>query len=436
MHMQFPEAFVWGAATAAAQIEGAVDVDGRGESIWDCFARQPGAILDGSTPSRACDSYHRTLRDIDAIRQLGLSAYRFSIAWPRVVPEGAGPINERGLDHYERFVDDLLCAGVEPYITLFHWDLPQSLEDKGGWLSRQTAEAFADYAAAVGKRLAGKVRHFMTFNEIPTFVGKGYRDGTFAPGKRCSPDELRTIYHHVLLAHGLGVQALRSTAPDACVGLAHDPTSRLPMIEDDAHIAAAAAEFDAVNGYLLGALFKGSYPDGTPAFPANKPGDLQTIAQPLDFLGLNIYSGQYVAPTGVLTMPAGYPTAEGLSWLAWCPTALYWTPRFVHERYFSGPLMITENGYASSDRRSREDLINDVDRIAYLRQTLAQVARAIADGIPIGGYFVWSLMDNFEWAEGYSQRFGVFYTDYERQTLTPKASAAFYAAVVRHSRVM
>jgi beta-glucosidase len=440
---KFPRSFIFGTATAAAQIEGAPKTDGKGDTIWDTFCKQQGAILEGATCSVACDSYHNMARDIAALKYLGVSAYRFSISWARIFPKADGKVNQAGIDHYLKFINMLLAENIKPYVTLFHWDLPQYLEDNGGWLNRDTAYAFAKYAAVIGKAFHGKVKHYMTFNEIPTFAGKGYRDGVFAPGKKYDENKMKQLFHHILLAHGFGVQALRHADKKNKIGLAHDVHSRVPLVENTVNIAASKAAFDAINGRLLDAIFFGKYPENEKKIAVNLKDDLKIISEKLDFIGLNIYSGNYVSATpdgfNVLDCPPDYPTCAGtgMSWLAWVPTALYWSPRFIHEKYFKGPIFITENGYGSSSiSRNEEQLINDSDRIAYLRQTIAQVLRAVKHDIPINGYFEWTLMDNFEWAVGYTQRFGLFYTDFNTKKLKPKHSADFYAALINKRKIV
>jgi beta-glucosidase len=445
----FPESFVWGAATASAQVEGAAAEDGKGESIWDRFAGTPGRVRNGDTPRVACDHYHRYAEDAALMRELGIRHYRLSVAWPRVVPDGDGPINPPGLDFYDRLADALLAQGVTPWITLFHWDLPQSLEDRGGWLVRPTAEAFGRYAEAVVKRLADRVTRWFTVNEMPCFIGNGYGNGSFAPGRRVGPKLLNQAYHHALLAHGHGVAAVRTHGgPGATVGLVHNhlPPPQIPLTEADADIEAARTLYERTNGQLMGPVFRGSYPDAWLAAaggdaPRVEPGDLAWIAQPTDYLGLNIYAGDFVraapergAEPEVLPFPPGYPRGD-MPWLYHTPQSLYWGVRHAAEVFGAKSTLITENGAACADTLGSGGTVLDLDRREYLRSYLAALHRAIAEGHDVRGYFVWSLLDNFEWAEGYARRFGIVHVDYDSQRRTPKLSARWYAEVIRGNRL-
>jgi beta-glucosidase len=444
----FPEGFVWGAAAAAAQVEGAARRDGKGESIWDRFAATPGMVRGGDTPEVACDQYHRYEGDADLMRELGIGHYRLSVAWPRVVPDGDGPVNPRGLDFYDRLVDALLARGVTPWVTLFHWDLPQALEDRGGWLVRATADAFAAYAEAVVTRLADRVTRWFTLNEMPCFIGNGYGNGSFAPGRRESARLVNQAYHHALLAHGHGVAAVRARGgPDATVGLVHNhlPPPQIPVTETEADIDAARLAYERTNGPLMGPLFLGRYPDAFLAdagedAPRVEPGDLESIARPTDHLGLNIYSGDFVragrdGEPVVVPFPDAYPRGD-MPWLHHTPQSLYWGVRHAAEVFGVATTLITENGAACADRVTPEGTILDLDRREYLRSYLVALNRAVAEGHDVRGYFVWSLLDNFEWAEGYAKRFGIVHVDYPTQRRTPKLSARWYSEVIRANRVV
>jgi beta-glucosidase len=444
---QFPTDFNWGAATAAAQIEGATRLSGKGESIWDRFATRPGKIKGGDTLEVACDHYHRYVADAELMRDLGIRHYRLSVAWPRVIPDGTGPLNAPGLDFYDRLIDALLSRAITPWVTLFHWDLPQKLEDRGGWLVRETAEAFGRYADTVVKRLSDRVKHWFTVNEIPCFIGKGYGDGYFAPGRTVDARSLNQAYHHALLAHGLGVAAVRTHGgPDAVVGLVHNhlPAPPIPVIETADHIEAARALYERENRHLMEPVFRGRYADAFlqeagPDAPIVAEGDLALISQPINFLGLNPYAGRFVragldGQPEVLGFPAQYPCAD-LWWLHVTPQVMYWAVRFASEVFGAQEICITENGAAYADLPANDEVI-DLDRREYLRNHLISLHRAIAAHYEVRGYFAWSLLDNFEWAEGYSKRFGLVAVDYATQKRTIKLSGQWYSAVIRENRVV
>lgn len=444
---RFPPGFIWGAATAAPQIEGAARLGGKGESIWDRFATIPGKIKGGDTPEVACDHYHRYEADADLMRELGIRHYRLSIAWPRILADGDGSPSAAGLDFYDRLIDALLSRGITPWVTLFHWDLPQRLEDRGGWLVRATAEAFGRYAEFVVKRLADRVKHWFTVNEIPCFIGKGYGDGYFAPGRTVDAKSLNQAYHHALLAHGLAVRAVREFGGEsAIVGLVHNhlPAPPIPVIETEEHIEAARTVYERENCHLMTPLFRGDYADdfldeeGDDA-PDVASGDLALIASPVDFLGLNPYAGRFVragidGDPRVLEFPAQYPCGD-LWWLQVTPQVMYWAARFAIEVFGAPAIYITENGAAYADQPTRGEVL-DLDRREYLRNHLISLHRAIAEGYDVRGYFAWSLMDNFEWAEGYGKRFGLVHVDFETQKRTVKLSGQWYAAVIRENRVV
>jgi beta-glucosidase len=444
----FPDGFAWGAAAASAQIEGAAREDGKGESIWDRFAATPGRVKNGDTLDVACDHYHRYAADAALMRELGISHYRLSVAWPRVFPQGAGALNPEGLDFYDRLVDALLAHGVTPWVTLFHWDLPQALEDKGGWLVRSTADAFVPYAEAVVKRLGDRVTRWFTLNEMPCFIGNGYGNGSFAPGLQVGAKRLNQAYHHALLAHGHGVAAVRAHGKRGSrVGLVHNhlPPPQIPVTETAADLAAARVLYERTNAQLMGPVFQGRYPDSFLAAagadaPDVAPGDLEWIAQRTDYLGLNIYAGDFVragkdGEPEVIPFPPGYPRGD-MPWLYFTPQSLYWGIRHAAEVFGVPTFLITENGAACRDAISADGEILDLDRREYVQSYLIALHRAIAEGIDVRGYFVWSLLDNFEWAEGYAKRFGIVHVDYPTQRRTPKLSARWYAEVIRANRVV
>jgi beta-glucosidase len=445
---RFTDEFVWGVAAASAQIEGAAREDGKGPSIWDHFATIPGKIKNGDTPAVACDHYHRYEEDVALTQALGVRNYRLSVAWPRVFPEGDGPENPRGLDFYDRLIDALLKRDITPWVTLFHWDLPQALEDRGGWLVRSTSDAFARYAEAVVDRLSDRVKHWFTVNEIPCFIGNGYGNGYFAPGKQVDTRALNQAYHHALLAHGYGVAAVRCYGgPEAQVGLVHNhlPAPPIPVTETAADVAAARNYYDETNRQLMGPVFLGHYPEaflreaGADAPPV-EPGDMELIAQPTDYLGLNVYAGSFVRAgtegrPEVLPYPIQYPEGA-LWWLKLTPECLYWSVRLAAEVFGVRSFYMTESGATFDDELTASGEVLDLDRREYLRSYLVSLHRAIAEGYDVRGYFVWSLLDNFEWAEGYARRFGIVHVDYATQIRTPKLSARWYAEVIRARRIV
>jgi len=436
----FPATFVWGAATAAYQVEGAVAEDGRGESIWDRFTSIPGTIANGDDGKVACDSYHRYPADVRLMRELGLDAYRFSVAWPRILPEGRGRVNTAGLDYYDRLVDELLASGIEPFLTLYHWDLPQALEERGGWPARETVDAFAEYAEVVAARLGDRVRHWITQNEPWVVAWLGYGTGQNAPG-RASDSDAVAASHHVLLAHGRATEVLRRDAPGAEVGITLDLIPMHPASASDEDAAAARLEDATRNRWFLDPVLRGAYPADAlerfgPLLPRVEPGDLETISQPLDFLGVNYYRRHLVradAETGrpaVVAPAAGEVT--GMGWEVY-PDALRELLLRLRDEYATPPLYITENGAAFADARSNGH-VDDPRRTSYIARHVDAVARALDEGVPIAGYFVWSLLDNFEWSQGYSQRFGIVYVDFETLERVPKASFRWYRDFIAGQR--
>ena len=437
----FPDRFAWGTATAAFQIEGAPFEDGKGESIWDRFTHAPGAIYEGANADVACDHYHRWREDVALMAELGLNAYRFSVAWTRVLPEGRGAVNAAGLDFYDRLVDALLARGIAPYVTLYHWDLPQALQDHGGWQNRETAAAFAAYAEVVARRLGDRVRHWITHNEPHIVTYLGHWTGDMAPGLR-DFGLWGPVSHHLLLSHGLAVPLLRAaSAPGAEVGITLALQPMVPATEREEDRQAAALLDGLFNRWFLDPLYRGRYPEdalGLVEMPAGlvHPGDLEAIAAPLDFLGVNYYSRQLVRPQAGAPrlIPEVAPeTGPGLTTMGNVvyPEGLYDLLVRLRQEHRPPRLYITENGVAYHDAVAADGQVHDPERTAYLRAHFAQARRAIAAGVPLAGYFVWSLMDNFEWARGYSQRFGVVYTDYATQRRIVKDSGRYLAAVAR-----
>ena len=448
-HATFPPDFLWGAATSAYQIEGAIHEDGRGPSIWDRFTHLKGKIIDQSTADVANDHYHRYKEDVQLIKELGAKAYRFSIAWPRVFPEGTGTPNPKGLDFYQRLLDELLANGIEPFATLYHWDLPQALQNRyGGWRSRDTSKAFADYAGYVAERISDRVKHIFTINECARLVYAGFGMGIDAPGLTLPQKEINQVRHHVALGHGLAVQAIRAHARSGTkVGPAENIEICIPAIGTPANIRAAEIATRELNAGYLTAILEGKYTDGFLAYAgANAPKftaeDLAAISSPIDFVGLNVYMpNQYVVAGengndfALLPFAATYPHMDS-SWLRIGPEAMYWAPRHVAKLWNVKSIYITENGTSAADQVSADGKVYDVDRIMYLRNYLTHLNRATSEGMPVQGYFVWSLMDNFEWSDGFEKRFGLYHVDFRTQRRTPKLSASFYREVIQRNAVM
>ncbi|MBF9072107.1 GH1 family beta-glucosidase [Streptacidiphilus fuscans] len=439
--------FLWGAATSAYQIEGAVAEDGRSASIWDTFCAVPGAIDNGDTGAEACDSYHRWPEDIALMRTLGLDSYRFSLAWPRIFPDGTGALNQAGLDHYDRLVDALLEAGIRPNATLYHWDLPQTLQDRGGWPIRATAHAFADYAGAVAARLGDRVEHWATLNEPLCSAWIGHLEGSMAPGLKDLTAAVRASFH-LHLGHGLAAQAVRAAAPGPVrIGITNNLSTCEPASGSDADIAAARRADGHINRWWLDPIFGRGYPqDMVDVYGVDlpvHPGDLDTIAQPLDWLGVNYYFRQIIAdrpdgPVPHFTQLRGPGPKTAMGWEVHAAGLEQLLLRVTHD-YGAQHLFVTENGAAYEDvvKASGEAgglEVVDPERTAYLEQHLAACARAVAAGAPLRGYYCWSLLDNFEWAYGYDKRFGLVHVDYPTQRRTIKSSGHRYAALIRAHR--
>lgn len=439
MSQPYPDGFLWGAATAAYQIEGAVREGGRGESIWDRFSHTPGNVVNGDTGDIACDAYHRWAGDIAIMRELGLQAYRFSIGWSRVVPTGKGAANREGLDYYDQLVDGLLAAGIEPWVTLYHWDMPQALEDDGGWPNREIADRFADYTDAVTRRLGDRVQQWITINEPWCVAFLGYLMGIHAPGRRNLKDAIAAS-HTTLLAHGKAMEVIRGNVKDARAGITLNLSHVYPVgdLERDQQAAILVDGF--MNRWFLDPVFGRGYPQDMLDFlgeaaPDVQPGDLDLIARPTEFLGINTYQPTYANydPNGMFGQ-VGMPRVAGertaMDWIV-KPEGLFDLLQRVHADYAPEHLFITENGSAWDDPAPRDGRVADPRRVDYLHGHLLAARDAIAAGVPLAGYFAWSLLDNFEWAEGYAKRFGLTYVDFATQARTIKDSGRFYAETIR-----
>jgi beta-glucosidase len=441
----FPFGFLWGASTAAYQIEGAWNEDGKGESIWDRFCHTSGRIANDDTGDVACDHYHRWREDVGLMKELGLQAYRFSVSWSRVLPDGRGSANPAGLDFYDGLVDGLLEASIEPFLTLYHWDLPQALQDQGGWPSRHTAEAFVEYADLVSRRLGDRVKYWTTFNEpfVSAFVG--YLEGRHAPGSHDLGEALAAA-HHLLLAHGWAVPVVRRNVPEAQAGITLNLAGRVPASQSVADRAAAWQRDGVVNRWFLDPISARGYPADIVAHYGHpmdfvQPGDMEAMAVPLDFLGVNYYSRDIVRSAQVAEEDNSPPTTlanperTDMGWEVY-PEGLYEILGRLHFDYRLPALYVTENGAAYPDQLDADGAVDDPLRIAYLEQHLEAAARAIAAGVPLRGYFVWSLLDNFEWGHGYSKRFGLIYVDYATQRRVLKSSAQWYSRVIAANGVV
>jgi beta-glucosidase len=451
---RFPEGFLWGTATASYQVEGAVHEDGRGTSIWDTFSHTPGSVYRGDTGDVACDHYNRLEEDLDLMADLGLQAYRFSVAWPRIQPEGSGPANRKGLDFYQRLVEGLRARSIEPMPTLYHWDLPQALEDRGGWTSRETSERFAEYAGLVYEPLADSVRFWITLNEPWVVAWMGHATGVHAPGHKDASKALSAT-HHLLLGHGLALERMRSLGDSGNqLGITLSFSSVRPASNDPADVEAARRVDGNTNRLYLDPLFRGTYPEdvleqyaSVSDFAFVRDGDLETISAPSDFLGVNYYyrktvvdgqnnsglntaerypdlSATTVLPEGVETTAMGWPVEpDGLTELL----------VRLHQEYVDVPIYVTENGRAVYDYVDPEGEVDDWERVSYLDAHFRAAHDAMQQGVDLRGYLVWSLLDNFEWAEGYSKRFGMVFVDYGTQRRIPKASARWYREVIERN---
>jgi beta-glucosidase len=458
--MSFPKGFVWGVATAAYQIEGAAREDGKGLSDWDTFCRKEGAVWNGQSGDIACDHYHRYAKDIEIMRKIGVNAYRLSISWPRVISNGTGAVNQKGLAFYDKLIDKLLAAGITPYVTIFHWDYPYELSCRGGWLNPDSSDWFAEYTKVVVEKLSDRVKNWMTINEPQVFINHGHQNGTHAPGLKLPfPDVLRAA-HNTLLSHGKAVQTIRTYSKIKCrIGLAPVGVVSSPATDSPKDIAAARKAMFSIgsnsvwnntmvnkdmgakdtwnNTWWMDPIFLGKYPEDGLKFygsdvPVIREKDMSTIHQPLDFFGVNIYRGETVrADKDGKPEYVKDPVGQPITAFHWGvdPKALYWGPKNFYERY-KLPIIITENGMANVDWVALDGKVHDPQRIDFLNRYLSQLCKASKDGVDIRGYFQWSLMDNFEWASGYRERFGIVYVDYPTQQRILKDSAYWYKEVI------
>ena len=447
--MGFRKDFVWGAASAAYQVEGAWNEDGKGPSIWDMFLHDEKKGNNGENGDVTCDFYHRVEEDLDLIASLGIPNYRFSISWPRILPEGRGRINEAGLAFYDRVVDGCLARGITPWVTLYHWDLPLALYNEGGWLNRASAEAFGEFAGLFARHFKGRVKNYITLNEPQCAIGLGHMTGSHAPGLKLGNKEAFLAWHNHMLSHGMAVKAIREADPEAVSGLSS--TGMLPYIKDHPTEIPRGLYEEAFTSFdpkvfpfwiykfhwFLDPCILGHYPEDpvSPWYELSKevdPEDLALIAQPLDFMAANIYYGYETAPDEsgkYVTVPPkpGVPKTA-LKWPI-TPEVLYWAPRLLYERYHL-PFLLSENGLSCADTVHLDGCVHDPDRIDFLHRYLLELRRAAEDGVPVIGYFQWSIMDNIEWAAGFSERFGLVHVDYETLVRTPKDSAAWYRSVI------
>jgi beta-glucosidase len=443
--MAFPENFVWGAASSAYQTEGAWDADGKGRSVWDDFTHKKDSIANGENGDIACDAYHRYAEDVGLLKQMGARAYRFSFSWPRILPEGRGSVNKKGLAHYDALVDLLLSYGITPYATLFHWDLPSGLQKEGGWLAGGAAEAFGEFSQVIARHFHGRIENYITLNEPQCVIDLGHARGVHAPGLRLSRDELLACARNMLLAHGYSVEALREAgSPSVKIGVAStgklcypiEDTERSLKAAEEASFELRPSDWMFSHNWFLDPAVHGSYPENAPGFlkrfwDSVPERDRNIIKKEIDFLGANIYNGR---PTDSFGKPVKFPPKYPRTAMGWpvTPQVMRFGPAWLHKRY-GLPIYITENGIACQDRVLPDGYVRDPDRISYLQEYLTELKQAIGCGIPVLGYFYWSLTDNFEWNEGYSKRFGLVYVDYKSQKRISKDSASWYAEIIREN---
>lgn len=448
--MGFKKDFVWGVASASYQVEGAKNEDGKSLSVWDVFCKEEGKIYGGQNGDIACDHYHKYKEDVKLMKELGIQAYRFSVSWPRILPDGTGKVNEKGLEFYDKLIDELIANGIRPYLTLYHWDLPYVLQQKGGWLNEESPEWFYEYASIIAKRYSDRVTNFFTINEPQCFVGLGYRTGVHAPGYKMGHKEFFTSWHNVLKAHGRGVQALREFAVQPIkVGLAPCSALYYPETNSEADVEAARrAMFNLKSNSIEDCnwnialcsdpIFLGKYPEELFHFfgeylPKITEEDMQLISQPLDFYGQNMYNAVMVRadengdPVRI-ERKDGFPKTA-IQWPV-TPECMYWGPKFLYERY-KKPIIITENGMSSHDWVSLDGKVHDASRVDFMMRYLKELRRAAEDGVDIDGYFAWTTTDNFEWSYGYSERFGLIYVDFETQERIIKDSGFFYRDLIK-----
>ncbi len=444
--MGFHSDFQWGVATAALQIEGAAKKDGRGLSVWDTFCNEKGSIFDGHHAEIACDHYHRFEQDIKMMSELGVKVYRFSISWTRILPEGIGETNQKGIDFYNRLINLLLKYNITPYMTLFHWDYPFELEKKGGWLNNESPKWFESFTKVAAKAFGDRVKHFITLNEPQCFIGAAYKDGYFAPGRKLENREVVQMSHNVLLAHGLAVGALKEYAPGCKVGYASTANVAIPYTNSKEDIEAARkAYFDVQTdswtwcvSWWSDPVMLGHYPKETKAYeelskylPENYREDMKIISEPIDFYGQNVYKGVFCKSKGSTYEWMPYKTGYARTANYWpiTPEALYWATKYLYERY-KHPIMITENGISCHDAVSLDGKVHDPNRIDFIQRHLKELKKAADDGTDVLGYMYWSFMDNFEWCEGYRERFGLIYVDYDTLDRIPKDSYDWYKDLI------
>lgn len=449
--MSFPKNFLWGAASAAHQIEGAYNEDGKGLGIWDALTQEPGHVMHGENGNVACDHYHRYKEDVALLKKIGVKTYRFSVSWPRVLPNGIGEVNTIGLQFYQNLVDELLEAGIEPMVTLFHWNLPMELYKRGGWKNPEISDWFEEYTNVVVKALKGKVKYFITINEPQCFIGAGMKDGVHAPFETCSTVELMGITRNVLLAHGKAVKAIREICgQDVSVGMA--PTGPCAIPKDTSKEAIEEARYRSFaihkdtylgsNAWWADPIFLGKFPEEAKAafgelLPVFTKEEWQIVAAPLDFYGFNVYQAGDSIPNEPFSYERDAYTGSPRTAMEWMitPDVMYWSCKFLYERY-KKPLLITENGMANNDFIFLDGKVHDVARIDFMHRYLLSLKKVIEDGIPVIGYMYWSIMDNYEWALGYDKRFGLIYVDYQTQERNLKDSAYWYREVIQSNGEM
>lgn len=444
--MGFQKDFLWGTATAAYQIEGAAYEDGKGLSIWDVYCKEDGKSYRGQTGDVACDHYHRYQEDVDLMAQMGARAYRLSLSWARILPNGIGEVNRAGIDFYNKLIDALLAKNITPMITLFHWDLPYELEKRGSWLNPESVQWFKEYTETVIRAFSDRVEYFITFNEPQVFLGSGYRTGIDAPGKKLSDRDLVKMAHNIMLAHGTAVQSFRKLAPQCKVGYAPTSGPAMPYTNTPEDIEAAKQMYFNIdpNNWTFNVVWwsdpvmLGRYPEETEIFkkfekylPENWREDLKIISEPVDFYGQNMYNGNYYRMTDGKPEWIAQSVNSGKTTRGWyvMPEVLYWGPKFLYERYHK-PILITENGMACHDVVSLDGKVHDPNRIDFLHRYLRCLRQAADDGVEVMGYMLWTFMDNFEWVWGYEQRFGIVYVDFENQKRIPKDSYYWYRDVI------
>lgn len=446
---QFPKGFVWGTATASAQIEGGAFEGGKAPSIWDTFARQPGAIANQENLDIACDHYHRFRSDFKLMKSLGIKNYRFSFAWGRLFPKNNQQPNLEGVRFYRKLIESMVENGITPWATMYHWDLPQYFQDQGGWLNPKMPQSFSKYAEFLVKTYGDLVSHWFTLNEVSCFIYLGYGShGNHAPGWKKTPQEVNQATHHALLAHGYGVRAVREFgSKKSKVGMAENTQTVVPISEESEMIHAAQELFQEYNAPIMGAMRRGEYDEyyrrrviRKQDRPKVLKGDFGLMSEPVDFIGVNIYTATFAGLDSknkpvAIPFPEGYPTADS-PWLKLIPRALYWGTRFLQDGYGAKSIYITENGFGYKEPAEVKGAYYDLHRKEYYRLYLEQAHRAIQDGVPLHGYFAWSFMDNFEWADGYQIRFGLVHTNYKTQKRTPKFSAHWYSKVIQKNALV